>query len=144
MLHGTWIPENTDEYRQSGAFYLWVETIAANKGKKAKNEHPRILKPNPLEQFLEEELGIKAHYHQKVSQKISSKFLTLPSVKNAPLKSYELIRYSGEDIPVNFQLQQWRVYCYEVSTVDLIKLLNDIHFLFSYQARFNRKQPLNL
>jgi hypothetical protein len=129
MLHGTWIPENTLKYRQSGAFYLWVETITSNKGRKAKNEHPRILKQNQLEQFLEEELGIKDDYHQKVSQKISSKFFTLPSLKNAPLKSYELMRYSGEDIPVNFELQQWLVYCYEVSTVDLIKLLNDIHFL---------------
>lgn len=134
MLHGTWIPENTDKYRQSGAFYLWVETITSNRGRKAKNEHPRILKPKRLEEFLEDELGVKDDYYRKVNQKISAQFFTLPSVKNAPLKSYELMRYSGEDIPVNFELQQWKVYCYEVSTVDLIKLLNDIHFLFSYQS----------
>ena len=42
VLHGTWIPENTDQYKQTGAFYLWVETIGANRGKRAKNEHPRI------------------------------------------------------------------------------------------------------
>jgi len=131
-LHGTWIPENTLEYRQSGAFYLWVETITSNRGRRARNEHPRILKQNQLEQFLKDELGLKDY--QKISQKISSKYFTLPSVKNAPLKSYELMRYSGEDIPQKFQLQPWRVYCYEVLTLNLIKLLNDIHFLFSYQS----------
>jgi len=148
VLHGTWIPEQTLEYRQSGAFYLWVETITSNRGKRAKNAHPRALKQNKLEEFLKDELGVKDvrlrlgvhqvadkdEYYQKVNQKISTKYFTLPSLKNAPLKSYELMRYSGEDIPQKFQLQPWGVYSYEVSTVNLIKLLNDIHFLFSYQS----------
>ena len=26
IIHGTWIPEDTNEFIQRGAFYLWVET----------------------------------------------------------------------------------------------------------------------
>ena len=46
ILHATWIPQNTDEYEQNGAFYLWVETIAASRGKKAKKTQSRCPKPS--------------------------------------------------------------------------------------------------
>ena len=26
IVHGTWIPDDTDDYVQGGAFYVWVET----------------------------------------------------------------------------------------------------------------------
>ena len=134
ILHGTWIPQNTDEYEQNGAFYLWVETIAASRGKKAKNEHPRILRKNTLEEFLKVELGLKEDYRQLLGQRIVRKYFTLPSSKSAPLKCYELMKYLGEDMPKTFALRQWMVDCYEVQTTNLIRLLNDTHFLFLYPS----------
>lgn len=133
VLHGTWIPENTDNYIQRGSFYLWVETISAPKGKTAKNKHPRCLGENQLKEFLRTELGIKDEFLHKANGQISPKYFTLPSLKNNPLKSYELMKYTGEDIPDRFNFQQWQINCYKVPTPYIIKLLNDIHFLFLYE-----------
>ena len=134
VLHGTWIPENTDQYKQTGAFYLWVETIGANRGKRAKNEHPRILRKHMLEEFLTVELGLKDDYSHQIDRRIAKKYFTLPSSNGTPLKSYELMRYSGEEIPKTFGLRQWEIDCYEVQSASLIRLLNDIHFLFLYPS----------
>ena len=135
VLHGAWIPADTDEYQQPGAFYLWVETIAANRGKKAKDEHPRVLRKNRLEEFLRVELGLKDDYYgPPISRRIGKKQFTLPSVENAPLKCYELMRYLGEEIPTTFELRQWGVDCYQVRMSALIGLLNEVHFLFLYPS----------
>ncbi|MCZ6679915.1 MAG: DEAD/DEAH box helicase [Candidatus Poribacteria bacterium] len=138
ILHGTWIPENTDDYQQHGAFYLWVETIVANRGRKATNDHPHSLKPKPLEDFLKDELGLKDDSHQTIGGRIVKKTFTLPSAEGAPLKSYELMTYLGEDIPQTFELKPWQIHSYPVQTPNLIRRLNDIHFLFLYPSSETR------
>src|SRR5579875_872039 len=53
IVHGTWIPEDTQDFVQGGAFYLWVETdtpIAAPR-KQGKNVHPRHLAQVALADF---------------------------------------------------------------------------------------------
>ena len=137
VLHGTWIPENTDAYQQSGGFYLWVETTAKSRGKKAADEHPRALRKNPLAEFLEVELRVKSdqqpgNSYRELSQGIVPRYFTLPSANKAPLSSYELMKSSGEAAPQNPALRPWRIDCYEVPKVSLMKQLNDIHFLFLY------------
>jgi hypothetical protein len=42
ILHGTWIPEDSDRFIQGGQFYLWVETDVAQSSP-GENAHPNHL-----------------------------------------------------------------------------------------------------
>jgi len=133
VLHGTWIPENNDTYERGGAFYLWVETAVASRGKKQEKLHPRALQKKPLDEFLRNEFGIKNSFARTLEDWIREKYFTLPSVKKAPVKSYELLKYTGEELPNKYTLQPWQIWCYQVPTVELIGFLNNLHFLFAYR-----------
>ena len=54
VIHGTWIPDDTNEFIQRGAFYLWVETDTpvSKPRKSADNIHPRHLAQTALTTFL--------------------------------------------------------------------------------------------
>ena len=54
IVHGTWIPEATDEYVQTGGFYLWVESDTPTRQVRSHNTsvHPRHLTNEALEKFL--------------------------------------------------------------------------------------------
>ena len=126
ILHGTWIPEHTDNYVRKGAFYLWVETDSTDGRKKEEHFHPACLEKNRLEEFFKGELGIKE------PDKIKEKYFILPTLKSTPLPSYELLRHSEEELPENFQLKGWKIFCYEVKSSEILKILKDINFLFFY------------
>lgn len=133
VLHGTWIPENKETYERSGAFYLWVETAAKSKAKKGPKVHPRALQKQPLAEFLKNEAGIKETFKEQISRCITEKYFTLPAAGNFPVKSYELLKYAGEEPPADYTLQQWQICCYQAPTVEIIGFLNDLHFLFAYR-----------
>jgi hypothetical protein len=57
ILHGTWIPDETDSFIQPGQFYLWVETDTAPTRRTA-GVHPNHLRTAELDRFLRETLGI--------------------------------------------------------------------------------------
>ncbi len=61
VVHGTWIPDDTYEFIQSGAFYLWVETDAplGTSRRRADAVHPRHLMHKDLAAFLVEKLGLQ-------------------------------------------------------------------------------------
>ena len=137
ILHGTWIPDNTGDFIQSGGFYLWVETTEAKKRKKSSQIHPFQLPQADLESFLQNELGIK-----KLSEEaIIPRYFLLPTAEEKPLASLELSRYLETELPEEFTWQYWQVDCYLATALikvssycyepvnNVIKLLNDIHFL---------------
>ncbi len=137
ILHGTWIPDNTEDFIQSGGFYLWVETTEAKKRTKSSQIHPFQLAQADLESFLQTELGIK----KLAEDAISPRYFLLPTADKKPLPSLELSRYLETELPEEFSWQYWQVdwylatalikvssYCYEPVN-NVIKLLNDIHFL---------------
>ncbi|MFN6568507.1 DEAD/DEAH box helicase [Dendronalium sp. ChiSLP03b] len=137
ILHGTWIPNAETDFIQSGAFYLWVETPVLKKSRsKRQQTHPGHLAKDELVTFLVQELGIKEPVAQ-LSQRISPKYFALPTANNQPLPSPELIKYLEAEIPEDYEeFQYWQVDCYEiVSAKNIIKLLNDIHFLALYNIR---------
>lgn len=124
ILHGTWIPDETEELIQSGGFYLWVETTAVKKTKKS-TIHPYQVSGKDLAGFLEQDLGIK----NLQSDTITPKYFLLPTVSDLPLPSLELARYlvggnaaasaaystpsvSQTDIPEEFTWQYWQIDCY--------------------------------
>ena len=147
ILHGTWIPNAEASFIQTGAFYLWVETPAANGRHEERSLHPHHLTKNGLKALLVQEMGIKESASNRVGDRLSSKYFALPTVNNQPLPSPELTKYLEVETPEDYgDFQYWQVDCYEVATVvkssyynyqkvsNAIKLINDIHFLALHNA----------
>ena len=59
VLHGTWIPSSETSFIQTGAFYLWIETLFQKRKKtQSENLHSGHLRKEDLSNFLVKELGI--------------------------------------------------------------------------------------
>src|SRR6266705_914192 len=129
IIHGTWIPEDNNNFIQSGAFYLWVETDtpAGRSRSNSNNVHPRHLAQTALATFLMEKLGLREPVHEALSRTLCTKYFLLPTVAGKPSPSFELLRYMDEEEPIEFDLVPWQVNCYQVA--DVITALNDIHFI---------------
>src|SRR6266700_2445743 len=136
IIHGTWIPEDTNEFIQRGAFYLWVETDTASgtKRSRANTVHPRHLAQTALATFLTEKLGLREPVSGALERTLCTKYFLLPTVaggcpgdRDEPSPSFELLRYADEEEPIEFDLVPWQVCCYQVP--DIITTLNDIHFI---------------
>ena len=129
IIHGTWIPEDTNEFIQGGAFYLWVETDAIE-GRPRRNSnsiHPRHLGQTALVTFLTEKLGLGEPMPGELSRAVYTKYFLLPTVAGKPSPCFELLRYMDEEEPIEFGLEPWQVNCYRLT--DVITTLNDIHFI---------------
>ncbi|MEH2031432.1 MAG: DEAD/DEAH box helicase [Nostoc sp.] len=142
ILHGTWIPNEETDFIQSGSFYLWVETQLFPKSHtNSQQVHPGHLFKDELITFLVQELGIKEHNTQ-FGQRISPKYFALPTTNNQPLPSPELTKYLEIELTDSYEeFQYWQIDCYEtvvstknVTALNIIKLLQDIHFLAIYNA----------
>jgi SNF2 family DNA or RNA helicase len=129
VIHGTWIPEDTNEFTQRGAFYLWVETDtpSGRSRSNANNVHPRHLVSTALATFLIEKLGLQESAPGALARTLCIKYFLLPTAAGKPSPSFELLRYVDEDEPLEFDLAPWQVSCYQVP--DVIMALNDIHFM---------------
>ena len=141
ILHGTWIPAADNEFIQTGAFYLWVETTERKRFRQPSQRHPRQLVSADLATALANELGIKPPDYRKLEDLIEPQYFLLPTVDNQPLPSLELSRYLEEELPESFEFQYWQVDAYptlastktttygssEVNGV--VPLLNDLHFM---------------
>ena len=149
VIHGTWIPDAEDNYIQPGSFYLWVETLPSAKRKKKSQHqiHPAQLSRDKLEAFLSQELGIKDP-SLNIQQRIISRYFALPTANNKPLPSPELIRYLEVEISEEYEeFQYWQIDCYKTVTtvktnsyataqaINIIRLLQDIHFLALYNSQ---------
>jgi SNF2 family DNA or RNA helicase len=129
IIHGTWIPDDTDEFIQSGTFYLWVETDTVSNTSRhhAGDIHPRHLRHAALATFLVENLGVRELVSGGLAHMLCTQYFLLPTTENGPAPSFELLRYVEEEEPIEFALQPWQVCCYPVA--DIISTLNDIHFI---------------
>ena len=135
VIHGTWIPDDDQEFAQNGAFYLWVETdtpARASKRRVDDSVHPRHLAGAALSTFLGEKLGIRDNYAGAVSRSFSDRYFLLPSAGGMPLPSFELSHYVDQDIPESFDLTPWKACCYRLPYV--IATLNNIHFIALHAA----------
>ena len=133
ILHGTWIPQSTDEFIQKGSFYLWGETSTPKKSRStADNYHPFQLSKEELTSFLTGELGIVQSNYNPLSRQFVPRYFLLPSQDNQPLPSLELLRYLEKEPPENSQWQSWQIDCYPLNPV--LKLLNDLHFICLYNS----------
>ena len=136
ILHGTWITDHSDDFIQTGNFYIWIETtepkaIATNKRKVSKAapasgaiaKHPASLGESDLKSFLYKDLAIKDELLEEPSNKrytkekiIFPQYFLLPTSNNQPLPSLESARYLEIEIPEDFELKYWEIDCYQVTT----------------------------
>lgn len=134
IVHGTWIPTSEDNFIQNGTFYLWVEIAENNRrSTKINNLYPRQLTSEDLANFLVKDLGVSSNKYQDPVKLISSKYFLLPSSENQPLPSLTLSRYLEVEYPENSELQYWAIESFPLA--EIIKTLNDIHFLSLYQSQ---------
>ena len=124
IIHGAWIPKNTQDFIQSGDFYLWVESDEVGNDIKMPL-HPQHLPKKPCLDFLTSDTllaPISAGQGRLLT-------LLLPTFANQPLPSPAL-QHVEPDGAVT--LQNWEVYGYPLPTP--IKAINNIHFLCCFQA----------
>ena len=141
ILHGTWIPNETEDLIQSGGFYLWAESTVAKKTKST-TIHPHQLSAQDLAAFLTQELGLK----NLQPDAITPQYFLLPTAGDKPLPSLELALYLETELPEDFTWQYWQIDCYLVTTNvkvssysydtvnNVIRLLNDLHFIAIHSA----------
>jgi SNF2 family DNA or RNA helicase len=134
VIHGTWIPDDTNEFIQQGAFYLWVETDTPSGTSKSQSGavQPRHLGHTALATFLMEKLGLQEPVSGALARTLCIKYFLLPTVAGKPSPSFELLRYVDVEEPIEFDLMPWQVCCYQVP--DIITTLNDIHFIALHAA----------
>ncbi len=128
VIHGTWIPENTQDFIQSGAFYLWVESDDVRDNTKIPL-HPQHLAEKPCLEFLKNELAVNS-IGAGQGTLLS---LQLPTFAGKPLPSPEL---QHVELDEKVTLQNWQVYAYPLPGP--LKAINNIHFLCCYQASNSR------
>lgn len=128
IIHGTWLPKDTDGFIQSGTFCLWVESDEAPPKIKVPL-HPQHLPEKPCLEFLKTELLLNPI--GKGQGELLS--LLLPTVDGKPLPSPEL---HSVDLTGTITLQDWQVYGFPLEAP--LKAINNIHFLCCYQASHSR------
>jgi SNF2 family DNA or RNA helicase len=148
VIHGTWIPDDSDNYIDPGSFYLWVETssLTKRKSKSQSQIHPAHLASEELGVFLSQEIAIKDSA-ASIRQGVSPKYFTLPTANNQPLPSPELTKYLETEVLEEYdELEYWQIDCYQAVTdvksnsyqsskaINIIKLLKEIHFLALYNS----------
>jgi SNF2 family DNA or RNA helicase len=128
VIHGTWIPNDTDGFIQSGGFYVWVETDD-DQPPKTKPFHPRQLPDKACLDFLKDELAVSP----LVAGQGANLSVSLPTFEGKPLPSPEL---QAVDVHGAVTLQNWQVTAYPLPKP--LKTINDIHFLCCYQVGDSR------
>ncbi|MEY3289134.1 MAG: hypothetical protein RLZZ419_1376 [Pseudomonadota bacterium] len=128
VIHGAWIPKDTQDFIQSGAFYLWVESDEFLNTASI-TLHPQHLPKNPCLEFLKNDLALSP-LDGGQGDLLS---LLLPTFAGKPLPSPEL-QYS--DIDDTVALESWQVFAYPLSSP--LKAINNIHFLGCFQATNSR------
>ena len=128
VIHGIWLPKDTQDFMQSGDFYLWVESDEAPSAA-SKTLHPQHLPEKRCLDFLKNDLALGL-LTTRLGALLS---VLLPGYAGKPLPSPEL-QYSEIDDTVT--IQNWQVFAYPLSAP--LKAINNIHFLCCYQAGNSR------
>jgi SNF2 family DNA or RNA helicase len=139
ILHAFWLPESGEAFVQSGALWLWVETLPSAGAVAASGHHPAahpFQLPGRSWFGLLDELGLVPKKSAPGKAMLTAQRLWLPSASGAPLPSPQLAKSWPEPLEVeaaeSVELQPWEVESYRLERP--IKQLADIHFLAFYQA----------
>lgn len=128
ILHGTWIPKETNEFLQDGAFHLWIETEAS---KKAGN-WVKYLSPKELAVILADELDIAPNVNA-VRHRTRICHILLPSYQGKSLPSPELARWLAMTVPDGKEI---KLIYYQIASFLLnnpVKDLSQLRFVVAHQ-----------
>ena len=132
ILHGAWVPQDTDDFVQNGTFYLWVERAQLLQVKPGyKIEH---LDAKELDAFLVEDLRIAGNsYVKSIRQHLQTFYHWLPSADGKPLPSPELARWLTLPPPEDPTVEPvcCAITAYPLDNV--FKTLKELHFLVCYE-----------
>ena len=103
VIHGAWIPKNTQDFIQSGGFYLWVESDDVRNNTKIPLLHPQHLPEKPCLELLKNELAVSPFS----SEQAALLSLLLLTFAGKPLPSPEL---QHVELDEKVTLQNWQVY----------------------------------
>ncbi len=149
ILHGTWIPDETENFIQSGRFYLWVETDVTP-ARRTVGIHPSHLRTAELDRFLRETLGIPPlaavtapgqRGDKTLAPEIVPRSFLLPTAQKWPLPSWEMAQYLEAEVPEAVDWQYWQIDCYptqvalaiRTTVTNVIQLLHELHFLTQHR-----------
>ena len=108
--HGTWIPQPSGEFDNSGRFVFWIETQQTGKKDPRPELHPSHLSDTSrLEGFLASDLKFSAAAVAAAGPEPARFCATMPSTSGMPLPSLEMARLSGEYLPDEFQWNDWEI-----------------------------------
>jgi len=132
ILHGAWVPQETDDFVQTGTFYLWVETAQILQVKPGyRVDH---LEAKELDEFLVQDLGVAGDSSVKsIRQRLQTFYHWLPSADGKPLPSPELARWLTLPPPEDPTVE---LACCAITAFplnDVFKTLKELHFLVCYQ-----------
>jgi len=128
VLHGTWIPKDTDDFIQAGAFYVWIETGSPQQA--APGYRLNYLAERDLTAVLADEFKLAATAY--VKQHIRTCHLQLPSSGGQPLPSPELARWLSITPPEDEALTLIQQPVSAFPLLDVLQNLGDLHFLTTY------------
>ncbi len=134
IVHGFWRPDQTENFVQTGQFYLWVETdekdLLDKKPNNNKKLHSHQLAAPVCLDFLKTAFNYDSELASSGTQLQS---VYLPTVQGEPLPSSELI---FSEAPEDVVLNSWDVVVYPV--VIPLKAISDVYFLSHYQHEDSR------
>lgn len=115
IIHGTWIPDDSEDFFNGGQFWVWVESKDSF-GLQADLLSKFFVETFPLPDTEQEGLKIQA-----------TRYFLLPSSNHGPLPSPELSHFLGTLPPTTHQWTQWPIDC--ISPNNPLSFLKEVHFL---------------
>ncbi|MEE4378114.1 MAG: DEAD/DEAH box helicase [Candidatus Competibacteraceae bacterium] len=128
IIHGTWIPKDTDDFIQSGAFYVWIETGSVQQT--APGYRLKYLAERELTEVLADEFKLAAAAYIKQHSRTCN--LQLPGSGGHPLPSPELARWLGVTPPEDEALALIQHPVSAFPLLDVLQTLGNLHFLTTY------------
>ena len=137
VLHGTWVPTETQQFENWGDFALWIETpktLPLKKGRGTGRESGYPYQPpgTQAETFFEKEFHLEKNVAHTLSSTITRYWLPFPSHKGAALPSLEILHYLGNVFPNKTEWLWQEVQCYRIQHP--LQILREIQFSSLYHS----------
>lgn len=129
VLHGTWVPTETQQLENWGEFALWIETPKTLPLKKGYPYQPPVIQ---TETFFEQEFHLEKNVAQTLSSTITRCWMPFPAHKGAALPSLEILYYLGNAFPKKTEWLWQEVQCYRIQHP--LKVLREIQFSSLYHS----------
>jgi SNF2 family DNA or RNA helicase len=122
ILHAAWVPAPGQEFHQEGQFILWAERATADP-QTAPTYHSFALPWEALRERLQEIITTPF-------APVYTTYACLPSHRGQPLPSWDLLRYTGEELPESHDYHWFKLSALGVSLAQLPSVLQELNYFF--------------